>query len=264
MDIENFSTEMRGYKKDEVDRVLSELRAELEHVREYNFNAASELDTLRAEVAALKKKKDSAPGYAELGAQFEQTLRLAEEQAKKMATDAAQDAIRVRETAKAESEQLTRKAQQKADAIISEAEAKVAEAKIQAESLSAEILQSAKSKEAEAAEKIATAAREASAIKSEGERYAAELRAQVHRETEEARALATELAQRTAQARVELEAELKTRRDETEQESLALYQKAVAQAQEASDEAQRMTEFFVKQIRTPLPCQTRRHAPPQT
>ena len=30
----------------------------------------------------------------------------AEEQAKKMATDAAQDAIRVRETAKAESEQL--------------------------------------------------------------------------------------------------------------------------------------------------------------
>lgn len=154
MDIEDFSTEMRGYKKDEVDRVLGELRAELEHVREYNFNAASELDTLRAEVAALKKKKDSAPGYAELGAQFEQTLRLAEEQAKKMATDAAQDAIRVRETAKAESEQLSRKAQQKADAIAAEAEAKLAEAKIQAESLSSEILQSAKAKESEAAERL--------------------------------------------------------------------------------------------------------------
>ena len=113
METENFSLEMRGYKKDEVDRVLSELRAELEHLRDYNFNASSETESLRTEVAALKRKKDSAPGYAELGAQFEQTLRLAEEQAKKLVSDAGQDAIRVRETAKAESEQVSRKASRK-------------------------------------------------------------------------------------------------------------------------------------------------------
>ena len=94
MESENFSLEMRGYKRDEVDRVISELRAELEHLRDYNFNASSEADSLRAEIAALKKKKDSSPGYAELGAQFEQTLRLAEEQAKKLVQDAGQDAGR--------------------------------------------------------------------------------------------------------------------------------------------------------------------------
>jgi len=88
LEIENFSLEMRGYKKDEVDRVLGELRAELEHLRDYNFNAATETEALRTEVANLRKKKDSAPGYAELGAQFEQTLRLAEEQAKKLVADA--------------------------------------------------------------------------------------------------------------------------------------------------------------------------------
>jgi hypothetical protein len=59
----------------------------------------------------------------------------------------------------------------------------------------------------------------------------------VHRETEEARAIATELAQRTAQARVELEAELKTKRDDSEQEALHMYQNAVAQAQQITDEA---------------------------
>lgn len=107
---DNFSTEMRGYKKDEVDRVVSELRTELDHVRDYNYSASAEIEQLKNENEQLKKKK-TAPGYAELGAQFESTLRLAEEQAKKLIADAGQDAIRVRETAKAESEQLTRRAQ---------------------------------------------------------------------------------------------------------------------------------------------------------
>lgn len=236
---EQFTIAFRGYEKEEVDRVLAEMRAELEHVREYNFSASSEVENLKAQLEALKSqvKKGGAPGYAELGAQFEQTLRLAEEQAKKLVADAGQDAIRIRETTKAESEQLTRKAQAKADRVIADAEAKLNEARIDAERLASEILSSAKSRESEAAEKIGTAQRESSAIKSEGERYAAELRAQVHRETEEARALATELSQKTAQARVELEAEIKAKRDETEQEALRLYQNAVSQAQQVIDEA---------------------------
>ena len=101
---DNFSTEMRGYRKDEVDRVIAELRTELDHVRDYNYSASAEIEQLKNENEQLKKKK-TAPGYAELGAQFESTLRLAEEQAKKLIADAGQDAIRVRETAKAEEQQ---------------------------------------------------------------------------------------------------------------------------------------------------------------
>ncbi len=150
MEDENFSLEMRGYKRDEVDRVLAELRAELEHVRDYNYTASAELEQVKNELETLKRKKTATPGYAELGAQFEQTLRLAEEQAKKLVSDAGQDAIRIRETAKAESEQVTRKAQQKADQLVKEAEAKLAEAKLEAERLSTEILNTAKNREAEA------------------------------------------------------------------------------------------------------------------
>ena len=239
MENEQFTIAFRGYEKDEVDRVMAEMRAELEHVREYNFSASGEVEGLKSELEALKAKvrKGGAPGYAELGAQFEQTLRLAEDQAKKLVADAGQDAIRIRETAKAESEQLTRKAQERADRVMADADAKLNEARLDAERLAAEILSSAKTRETEAGEKIGTAQREAAAIKSEGERYAAELRAQVHRETEEARALATELSQRTAQARVELEAEIKSKRDETEQESLRLYQNAVAQAGQVTEES---------------------------
>ena len=73
MENEQFTIAFRGYEKDEVDRVLTELRAELEHVREYNFSASSEVETLKAELESLKAKvkKGGAPGYAELGAQFE-------------------------------------------------------------------------------------------------------------------------------------------------------------------------------------------------
>ena len=239
MDNSAFQLVFRGYDKDEVDTAVSAMREELDHVRDYNYKAASEVEFLKSEIASLKQrlKRDAGTGYAELGAQFEQTLRVAEEQARKLMTDAGQDALRIRETAKAESEQLTRKAEAAVQKLLSDAESKAKEIRLDAERLSAEILAQAKTQESEASEKTVHAQREAAAIRSEGERYAAELRASVHRETEEARALATELAQRTAQSRVELEAELKAKRDEGEQEALKIYESAVKQAQQATEEA---------------------------
>ena len=239
MDNSEFQLVFRGYDKDEVDAAVSAMREELDHVRDYNYKAASEVEFLKSEIASLKQrlKRDAGTGYAELGAQFEQTLRVAEEQARKLMTDAGQDALRVRETAKAEAEQLSRKAEAAVQKLLSDAESRAKEARLEAERTSVEILAQAKTQEAEATEKIVHAQREASAIRSEGERYAAELRASVHRETEEARALATELAQRTAQSRVDLEAELKAKRDEGEQEALRIYESAVRQAQQANEDA---------------------------
>jgi cell division septum initiation protein DivIVA len=238
---ENFDIVMRGYDRAQVDQTIDEMRLEIDHLGAYNENAAAEIATLKAEVESLKEqvKKSGATGYAALGAQFEQTLRLAEEQAKKMIDDAGQDALRIREEAKGAADLLTRTAKDKADRIIQEAEIKVEESRFDAERKSSSLMQAAVAKEAEASEKIQTAEREAAALKSDGERYAAEIRAQVHRETEQARALATELSQRTTQAKIDLEAELKGRRDEAEQEALRIYQAAVAQAQAMTEEGAR-------------------------
>jgi len=235
---ETFDIVMRGYDRAQVDQTLEEMRAENEHLSTYNEGAAAEIATLKADVESLREqvKKSGATGYAALGAQFEQTLRLAEEQAKKMIDDAGQDALRIREEAKGAADLLTRTAKDKADRIIQEAEIKVEESKFEAERKASSLMQEAVAKESEASEKIQTAEREAAALKSDGERYAAELRAQVHRETEQARALATELSQRTTQAKIDLEAELKGRRDEAEQEALRIYQAAVAQAQAMTEE----------------------------
>lgn len=238
---ENFDIVMRGYDRAQVDQTIEELKLENEHLSTYNEGAASEIASLKAEVETLREqvKKSGATGYAALGAQFEQTLRLAEEQAKKMIDDGGQDALRIREEAKGAADLLTRTAKDKADRIIQEAEIKVEESRFDAERKASALMQTAVAKDAEASEKIQTAEREAAALKSDGERYAAELRAQVHRETEQARALATELSQRTTQARIDLEAELKGKRDEAEQEALRIYQAAVAQAQAMTEEGSR-------------------------
>ena len=235
---ENFDIVMRGYDRAQVDQTIEEMKLENEHLSTYNEGAAAEIANLKAEIDSLREqvKKSGATGYAALGAQFEQTLRLAEEQAKKMIDDAGQDALRIREEAKGAADLLTRTAKDKADRIIQEAEIKLEESRFDAERKAIALMQNAVAKEAEASEKIQTAEREASALKSDGERYAAEIRAQVHRETEQARALATELSQRTTQARIDLEAELKGKRDESEQEALRIYQAAVAQAQAMTEE----------------------------
>jgi cell division septum initiation protein DivIVA len=238
-DRQEFDVVMRGYDRSQVDKTIEEMRLEIEHQATYNDKAATEISILKTEVDNLKVQvKNAGPnGYAALGAQFEQTLRLAEEQAKKLISDAGQDAVRIRQEAKGEADSLTRAGKETAERLIQEAEIKRDEDRLEFDRRYGELLNSATSSTNEAQEKIQTAQREAAAIKSDGERYAAELRSQVHRETEEARALATELSQRTAQARVDLEAELKAKRDEAEQEALRIYQTAVAQAQSITEGA---------------------------
>lgn len=139
---ENFDIVMRGYDRDQVDKTLNEMRLEIEHLTEYNESAASEIATLKAEVENLKEqvKKGGPNGYAALGAQFEQTLRLAEEQAKKMIADAGQDALRIREEAKGEADLLRRTAKDKADRVVQEAEIRMEEARLEAERKNGEFI----------------------------------------------------------------------------------------------------------------------------
>ena len=66
----------------------------------------SEQQALRETVETLQQKvKDAqSPGYARMGQQFEETLRLAETEAAKLVNDAAKEALRIREEAKNEAE----------------------------------------------------------------------------------------------------------------------------------------------------------------
>ena len=162
----DFTLTFRGYDKDEVDARIHSLLSELSLLRQTSKHATADADSLRNEVANLRRKLKNSTnlGYADLGSQFEQTLRLAEEQAKKLINDAGQEAIKIRDTAKAESDAAIRKSESLANKLVAEAEQRVIELKLQASTLENSIASKTSHAEQQATDLVLKARQEANQI----------------------------------------------------------------------------------------------------
>src|SRR5690606_31697291 len=122
-----FGTSMRGYNRHEVDRAISNLDSEISILRTENYELQQNYDELAAELRVLKAKvrrMPAKPNYSVLGAQFEEVLRLAEEKAEKLVSDATQEAEQIRKNSEAESGRVLREASQRADKLVSDATAR--------------------------------------------------------------------------------------------------------------------------------------------
>jgi cell division initiation protein len=98
-DIRNyeFSTQMRGYTKDEVDSLLDQAAAMLDAVKQENLKLSMEVDSLKSQLAALR--------------QFEDTIKSA-------AIDARRNADTTMGDAKKEAELILTKARDEADQVL--------------------------------------------------------------------------------------------------------------------------------------------------
>ena len=179
MNDETFPQALRGYSKEAVDARVSELLAELSLVKQKARHATQDLDAIRSENATLKEKlkNNSNFGFADLGTQFEQTLRVAEEQARKLISDASQESLRIRDTAQAEADQVIRKAQTTAARLVSDAEQKVIEIGLQETSVQNSIKAQRAQAEQEVTEVKIQAQQEANAIIAASKEEAAQLKA---------------------------------------------------------------------------------------
>ena len=93
-----FSTELRGYRKDEVDSVVSELRRDLLKATTEKNDQTKEIKRLQAVAEDLQAELDEvgSPTYSGLGTKLESTLRVAEEQSTRLISQADIDAERLR------------------------------------------------------------------------------------------------------------------------------------------------------------------------
>ena len=210
-----FGTEMRGYKKDEVDKSLQQLRAELIKANAGRSDSAKEVKRLLAVNEDLQAELDESgsPTYAGLGTKLENTLRVAEEQSTRLISQADIDAEKLRNTTAAEVAKLKADAQDentRATGVAAEAAATLlAEARAEADSLvssaraDADAMMQDAMREAgairgavatEAAELRTTSKREAAALRAQAEHEAAELKSTASRDAAEAREAAAELA----------------------------------------------------------------------
>ena len=227
-----FSSSIRGYARDEVDKVINEQEAELSILRQINKRLTAESAGLRSDVNDLRKKVKSGAnmGYADLGSQFESTLRLAEEQARKLLQDAGLEAIKIRDTATAEGDRAIRKSEKLAEKLMAQAEVEVAKSMKQLEETQASIQSIAEQGEQSAAANAAQAQMEVAMLLARAHEEITQLKVNaqqdldgVRRETDAVKREAVRV-QKGADAKVvaaqeeisELFAELEERREEAE------------------------------------------------
>ncbi|HEY0225222.1 MAG TPA: hypothetical protein VGC05_02270, partial [Mycobacterium sp.] len=74
-----FGTELRGYKKDDVDHAVNDLRRELIKANAEKAEQAKEVKRLQAVAEDLQAELDEvgSPTYSGLGTRLENTLRVA-------------------------------------------------------------------------------------------------------------------------------------------------------------------------------------------
>jgi cell division septum initiation protein DivIVA len=210
-----FQTELRGYRRSEVDNIISELRTELIQASKDRQSALEELKVATETLAALRASSGEAevPTYAGLGGRLEAVLRIAEEQSTRIIGQADIDSERMIASAKLEASEILEAAAREAERITTDAtnsvtntldgaqaktETSIAEAIAEAERIRAQAIDEAAAIRGavatESAKLRASAKRETAALRAEAMREISELKVVAAREVNEARAKGTALS----------------------------------------------------------------------
>jgi len=232
---EEFTTELRGYKRSEVDEAINGLRSELIAASKDRQNILEELTSLKDHLASLEASagESLSPSYSGLGGRLESILRIAEEQSTRLIGQADIDSERIINNAKLEAASLVQAAQREAERIQLDATNRAANtldgASDTAEQVIAEAAQEAKrltdhavdeasairgSVATEAAKMRASAKRETDALTSQAKRELAELKVVAERELNAAKEQASNLARDIQAERASHELTLKKIKEE--------------------------------------------------
>ena len=222
VDDSEFSTELRGYKRSEVDEALGELRGELIKANKDTARALEDLKKVQEQLAELSAtaRESSSPSYSGLGGRLEAMLRIAEEQATRIISQADIDADLIHDRAKRESQELLEQAQLDAKRLVddasSDATATLAEATSRAEQILADANEEAARTKAEAIEEAATirgqVSTESAKMRASAKREVDALRAETEREIAEKKVVADRELGKAKKLRAELEREVEVER----------------------------------------------------
>ena len=233
----SFSSAVAGYNRAEVDAFVRKLMDEAKRLEEYSSLAIREQNSLRERLVQLEEslKLAKSPGYAQVGAQFEQTLRLAEAEAARLVNDAGRDAIKIREEAKADAEGLRFQVQEEVESIRATGERQAKSTLIAAKKQAAEITLEAELQLERVTKERMDLEKRSNVIRSEAETYAANVRAELQVEVEKIQNANSRLLKRNA----ELEADIARKLDEGERQALEIFRRVETESAELKSRAER-------------------------
>lgn len=268
-DQQAFDQAFRGYDREQVDTAISSLRGELDtlrgegetaalatearvqHLSEDLDAAVSRADQAEARMLRLAQQvqtldedegdDEAAEGEAEEGRQtrvrFAEILRVAEDQASTLVTNASTSAERILDDANAERDRIRKEAQEEAARVLQEAQHEAELARRRSETEQTAHSARLETELGSLGEKVSQADRESQVLLGEAERAAAAMRAQAQRETDDLKLDADRIVREAKARRVELDAAITRRQDDAQQEFLRLHSQAVSHAERITGDA---------------------------
>jgi len=205
-----FGTAISGYNRAEVDRHVAWLQKNLAETEQYNAMAIREQNALRERIVELQEseKLNRSPGYAQVGAQFEQTLRLAESEAAKLVNEAAKEAIKMRETAKAEVQRSRFETEDELEKIQNDAKRQAKSVLASASKEARETIDSAEDAMQRVESERARFQKEANVIRSDADNYVSKVKAELQSEVERIQNENSRLLKRNAEIESEISEKL--------------------------------------------------------
>jgi hypothetical protein len=245
----------RGFEPEDVDRAFGLITSRIAASREQRELAEKNIELLSRELSEARiavKRANSKPTFSDLGAAFEQTLRVAEEQAGKLLQDASEEVSTLRDSAKADADRILVSTERQASKIIAEAEKRAQKIEEESDKRSTELI-------SEAEARLAAANRaeiEAVAVIEDIERNAAknvhDVLESAQNEREQARREMNTLRELQARDQLRIERDIVVAREKAQREgdrlaaeSSAFIAEILADAEVQFAEAQRKEEQLV-------------------
>lgn len=180
----------KGLDPDQVNLALGDVQVEVARLESERAQIDKRIDALTREVAEVRsalKRSSAKPSFSDLGAAFEQTLRVAEEQAGKLIADAQAASTLTRKEAEADAASLGETAQGQSHKLVEDATVRVGRLVVESEKKLSEVLAVAQQALEVAEKQHGEALKVAALISSEGEQKRQNLETELTAEVEQSR-----------------------------------------------------------------------------
>ncbi len=215
----------RGLDPAQVDIALGDIQAEASRLESERAQIDKQIDKLTREIAEVRsalKRASAKPSFSDLGAAFEQTLRVAEEQAGKLISDAQVSSSETRRNAEAEATAITETAEKQAATLLKDSQERVTRLLAESEKKLGATLKVAQTALAQAEPQFAEAQKIAASISREGEQRRLALETELAQEVEQSRSEIATLRQLHERDHRRISDEVDAARAKAERESSRL------------------------------------------
>lgn len=245
----------RGLDPDQVDEALGAVLSQVEREEAARAELDARIDRVTRELNETRsalKRATAKPSFSDLGAAFEQTLRVAEEQAAKLLSDAQASSQEIRTSAQEEAERITKTAEAQAEKTVADAEARVARLKEDSERKFTEQLAVAQKQVELAEDQLAKATELAEAIAAEGDQNRRALEVDLAQEADIAREEIQTLRQLHEREQRRIADEIDALRKRAERDSARLAAENEAYVQQLLADSQTQYDETSKRVRDQL------------